>query len=648
MLNDKWTLQNLPPKGNPDVAKFANNLFEIANAEKEKLHKNEDFLANYNLYRNKAPAGMPNKQNSTPISLYFSNIERTVANITAKEPTGEVIDLDGSVDDAENILSLKLKKWWKETNQQQKTRSSARAMEIYGITSEKPVWDKTTHQPDILVTDPFAFFPAPGNWDDMSTESPYVCFAYLDYVDKVEKDYGVTDLEQDEAYELLGSKREEYQSSAQQKTGNYADALIPSKQKTEASDKIMERCLVIEVWVRDGRIKTEKMEEVIIDSEGEPVLDEKNLPVFQTVTTETPVYPDGVRKITISRSKGTSKKKSRSDYVTLDDSANPNINPALEVELASQTYPWGRLPVYATNSYKDLVSVWGFSAAEQVGDLISKINRIVSKLINYVVNVMAPPLIIQKHCGISRSMVEENLKKGGRLVLMPTTPNARIEFMQIPNLPATFFQVLDLIITLFDRVYAIESADRGQAPKGVTAASAIVALQERNQVLQQAKTSSIDYLAEQRSRWAIGLIQNFATKTELLNVSEETIPFTGVKYAGRKFSFVIEAGSTTPKTSLQIQELSKWLWTTKAIGQRGLLEAVGWPGWKQEVERTAESQLDQALQILISAGLPEEEAIQLKQHLIEPDQGPGGSEEKTTEAKTAKVGVPKRDQGQVT
>jgi len=54
------------------------------------------------------------------------------------------------------------------------------------------------------------------------------------------------------------------------------------------------------------------------------------------------------------------------------------------------------------------------------------------------------------------------------------------------------------------------------------------------------------------------------------------------------------------------------------------------------------------LQILISAGLPEEEAIQLKQHLIEPDQGPGGSEEKTTEAKTAKVGVPKRDQGQVT
>lgn len=648
MIDEKWNLQKLPPKKDKDVAEFANNLFEIAKAEKDRLKKNEDFLANYALYRGKSQVGTSNLKTSSPVNLYFSNVERTVANITARNPTGEVVDLDGSEDDAENVLSVVLKKWWKNTNQQQKTRASARGMEIYGTTPEKPVWDKSQHQPNIMITDPFALFPAPGNWENISEEAPYVCFAYLDFVDKVEKEFEVTGVAQDDAYELLGAVREEYQANIQQKTGNYADALIPAKRTdTGTSDKKIERCLILEVWVRDSSIKTETEESPMLDENGVQALDQNDQPLFQRITTKVPIYPDGVRKITITQAKGDKKTKSeQSGYMVLDDSANPNINPALEIELASETYPWGRFPVYIANSYKDLVSIWGFAAAEQVGDLITKINKIVSKLIAYVINVMAPPLIVQQHCGITRAMIEESLTKGGRLVLMPTTPNAKIEFMQIPNLPATFFQVLDLIVRFFDRVYTIEDADRGQAPKGVIAASAIVALQERNQVLMQAKTASIDYIAEQRSRWCIGLFQNFGTKTEMVNVADQMMPFIGVQYAGRKFSYVIEAGSTTPRTSLQIQEMASKLWETKAIDRRALLEAVNFPDWKSIIERMGEAELDYGLQILIDAGLPEEDVMQLKQYLMEPDQGPGG--EKTTEGKTAKTGVPKAQQGVTT
>ena len=88
------------------------------------------------------------------------------------------------------------------------------------------------------------------------------------------------------------------------------------------------------------------------------------------------------------------------------------------------------------------------------------------------------------------------------------------------------------------------------------------------------------------------------------------------QYAGRKFNYVVEAGSTTPRTSLQLQEMAKWLYEVKAIGQKGLLETLNWPDWKGELERTAESQLDQALQIIIDAGMPEEMAIALKQQLL--------------------------------
>jgi hypothetical protein len=80
-----------------------------------------------------------------------------------------------------------------------------------------------------------------------------------------------------------------------------------------------------------------------------------------------------------------------------------------------------------------------------------------------------------------------------------------------------------------------------------------------------------------------------------------------------------------PRTSLQRQETAITLFKLHAIGQQGLLEAMNWENWKDEVERTAESQLDQALQILIAAGMPKETAIQLRQTLMLPQGGPGDS-----------------------
>ena len=555
---------------------------------------------------------------STLVNLLFANIERTVSNITARNPTGEVVDLDGQSDGTENVLSAQLKKWWQDTDQRTKTKASARAMEIYGPTFEKPYWDKAKDRPDIALTDPFTFFPCPGNWEDLSEEMPYCCFAYVDFISNIEATFNVKDVKADDAYELMGAVREDYKPKAQgnQPTiGNYTDPMTVKRPDQGSGSKSMERGLVIEVWIRDARKKTETITQPLIDGEtGEQLKDVTGKDMIIVSSNTVPVYPDGIRKITITGSKDA---KNKSGIIVLDDSANPNINPALPVEQAQNTYPWGRLPIYHANSYKDGITIYGFPAAEQVGDLLDKINIILFKLVAYVINVMAPPLIIQKHCGITQADVETNLAKSGRLILMPTVPNARIEFMQIPNLPETFFRVLDLIVRFFDRVYQIEDADRGEAPRGVIAASAIVALQERNQVLMQTKTTSIDSLVEQRSRWAIGLYQNFGTTTDTVNVNGSTEIFQGIAYAGRKYGYVVEAGSTTPRTNLQIQEMAMTLYQMKAIGQRGLLETLNWPDWKNELERTAESQLDQALQIIIAAGLPEEAAIQLRQALME-------------------------------
>jgi len=206
--------------------------------------------------------------------------------------------------------------------------------------------------------------------------------------------------------------------------------------------------------------------------------------------------------------------------------------------------------------------------------------------------------------------------------------------------------VLDLIIKLFDRVYQIEDADRGQAPSGVIAASAIVALQERNQVMMQAKTSAIDSLVEQRSRWAIGMWQNFGTISEAVEVAGDAVEFVGTDHAGRKFSYVVEAGSTTPRTSLHVQEMAQKLFSEQAIDRRALLETINFPDWKQIIERMGETELDAALQVLIASGLPEEQALMLKDNLMQIQGGPGDMV-KGSVSKEPQPGKPKAKQGEV-
>jgi hypothetical protein len=458
-------------------------------------------------------------------------------------------------------------------------------------------------------------------------------------VSNIEATFGVKDVKADEAYELMGAVREDYKPKpqAQQQTiGNYTDPMTVKRPEQGSGSKAMERGLVVEVWLRDTRKKTEKLTQPFINPEtGEQMKDVTGKDLIIEASATTQVYPDGVRKITITGSKDA---KNKSGIIVLDDSANPNINPALPIEQAQNTYPWGRLPSYHANSYKDGITIYGFAAAEQVGDLLEKINIILVKLAAYVINVMAPPLIIQKHCGITQADVENNLAKSGRLILMPTVPNARIEFMTIPNLPETFFRVLDLIVRFFDRVYQIEDADRGEAPRGVIAASAIVALQERNQVLMQTKTTAVDSLVEQRSKWAIGLYQNFGTTQDTVNVNGSTAVFQGIAFAGRKYGYVVEAGSTTPRTNLQVQEMATGLASQGFIDRRALLEVLNFPNWKEIIERMGENQLDQALNILVQAGMPIDQAQKLKILLAQQQGGPGDSQQNPP-----KPGTPRRN-----
>jgi len=79
MLKKDWSLNNVPPKDDPDVGPYAYLLFNAAKAEKERLNKPKDFVNNYALYRGQQTqqqTGMKGarqpKKVLTPINLYFA------------------------------------------------------------------------------------------------------------------------------------------------------------------------------------------------------------------------------------------------------------------------------------------------------------------------------------------------------------------------------------------------------------------------------------------------------------------------------------------------------------------------------------------------------------------------------------------------
>ena len=191
----------------------------------------------------------------------------------------------------------------------------------------------------------------------------------------------------------------------------------------------------------------------------------------------------------------------------------------------------------------------GFAAAEQVGPLNLKVDEIISRLVAYCRKALSPILIVPKGLGIS----EQKLSNQVNLVLMPHTPQLAqaIRYVPVPPLPSDFIRTLQFLIDFFDRVYQIEDADRGEAPKGVIAASAIVALQERGAVLIRHKIRAVDSIVRFRGRCAISMFQNFGTEEEVFEVQDKPVKLLGIDLAGRRFEFVVESGSTVARTSLQ-------------------------------------------------------------------------------------------------
>ena len=131
---------------------------------------------------------------------------------------------------------------------------------------------------------------------------------------------------------------------------------------------------------------------------------------------------------------------------------------------------------------------------------------------------------------------------------------------------------------------------------------------------------------------------------ETISVDDYMQEFSGIALAGKRFNYTVESGSTMPKTSLQIQEQAVALFEKNLIDQQAALENLNFPGWRKIIERMAQANpLQAAMQVLVQAGMPEDQAMLLFQKLQQIQGGPGNG----PQSPPAQPGVPRAQQGEV-
>ena len=98
----EFTLAKMPQKDNPEVGKFFGELYEKAVVERDRLGMPTRWMANYILSRAKTmnvarirDMMLGGYSASLSLGMIGANIERTVANITARSPMASVQSTDG-------------------------------------------------------------------------------------------------------------------------------------------------------------------------------------------------------------------------------------------------------------------------------------------------------------------------------------------------------------------------------------------------------------------------------------------------------------------------------------------------------------------------------------------------------------------------
>lgn len=649
----KYNLNTLPEEGSEWVGKFFNEKWEEARKEKIGrlgMHKRAiDLHASYR--------GRKRRRTYPRIGInhLFKIIESYCATLTEKVPVAEFEGDDADDSTLAKALDQESQDWWQSEEQQFALFASTKSMQIYGTVIEKGSWNIEKQEPEISLRDFFNIFPCPG-YKMCELGIPYFCD--VDFLEdyEIRSKFGIDEsitIPSDVEEQIAGTSRETMRGGKEDRELNqhYAANYAPSD-GIARTDAIKDKTLIVEIWIQDKSV----VQEPII--EQQEILDDmqRSTGQFQEVDTgeisEKPRYIDGIRKITICPAL----LENMQIKGVLDDSPNPSVNwnllevrindlitkglpqpvmdkmgqPAVDPQTgqpimqpvpleeddartyiydrAKMSFPyWGQFPYSVTPARIDTSQWWGFSIIEQLEEMQGKIELMLTKYFTALERQMFPLLVIPQGSNLPHDIDNSPGQK-----IEPTVKTAPlIRYVEPPQPPTEYLDAIYFLMQNMDLISMRPDVAEGRRPTGVSAASAIIALQDKASTLMGPQIQQVDKIIRNRGRLWAHFKMNFDTTPKQIKVDDEFINFKGIDIFS-KFKFNVESGSSAPITKAGRRQQFVELRKIGDMDRLSLLENLDIPNAKLINERlTEEESVPGALKILVEAGLPIETAQQL-------------------------------------
>lgn len=609
----KDATEPIPKEGDKKVGRFIWGKFQLCKQEKDRLNLHSKWMRNYELKRGKHFKTTNSKWPLVPINIFYVVVSRTKAHLTDSKPRFEIVAHDENAQEQAPIMNSAAANWWKRTMQLKKHADSIDNGETYGTTIEKMIFNPSLEggKGDIetVVVDPFKVFPWPSVREIQ--KMPYFFEIEVLEIEEIERLFPESKgkIQPDMNFStstLIGKERELIKAGtlANHSTqGNLPNNFAPSGGRV--SELGINRAMVVMAWIKDFTLIDEEAEQPVITTDND--IDSpsfgQDIETGETELVKTgnkiPKYPGFIRNVMIANE----------GRVVLWDVPNPSINPEIPIEQSQHHYLFDKIPYIKTDSNTDTSNFWSFSVIEQIEILGKEISKKISQVAAYIDKTVRPTLIMPKTAGIDQHMIS-NLP-GQVWYPVNHLVSQYIRYMQIPSLPSDFYIYIELLLRLVDTITGIQDVTEGRKPKGISAASAIIALQEKAQTMFREKIRNYDMALEEKGRMWISLAQNWYTESRKLRMSGRALEtvgqfgdFQGIKMQG-EFTFEVVPGSTLPKSLFVRLEQSVQLFSAGAIDQKALLEAFDWPNADEVIRRMSLGQLGLLVERLKLAGMDE-------------------------------------------
>lgn len=410
----------------------------------------DGWLDNYRMFRGKQWKDFrPSYRHSEVLNLIFRAIQSEVPILTDARPKPEFTPQDPSDYEVSLILNDVLDSDWQSANWLHTLTESIYDAHFYGVGfgfmgyDPKALMNKG--RVEYKSADPFFFYPDPSA-RDVNVECNYVVYAEPVAIEKLKRKYpNHAEYIKADLLDLTRREKANFDQEIKYRSNTDSRSIYEGKAyNLENKDDALE----VTLYIKDPEYTEEEKREMGQDG------------IEKSIFIQKLKYPRG-RKIVVVNG------------VLVDD---------CEIPYEDAKFPFVRLLNYILPR-----EFWGVSEVEQ----LASPQRIFNKLVSYTLDVLTlmgnPVWVVDSGSGVDT----DNLFNRPGLVV-EKEPGSEVRREEGVQLQPYVLQLIDRMKGYFDDISGSNDVSRGVKPEGVTAASAIEALQEAAQIRLRQKTRNID------------------------------------------------------------------------------------------------------------------------------------------------------------